>query len=254
MDAHVPQCARMGGLRAMTISPLRRFILAALLWLPFAFFLWFAFAAQFAWPVIHIAKAVLLKAWPAIYTAISQGADVLDMSGRVLAHHDYLMQFDSAMLINVAAPGMPAKFGFPEYVINPMIYGYSLPLFAGLVMATPNEKWRRAKQMLVGLLVLWLVQAFGVVCEALEIIGIKGGAEGAAAMHHAGISLDAIALCYQFGYLILPPLVPAVLWILFNRPFIEELTRSADAALASSGPVPPEPNRGLGVETQQPGD
>ncbi|MGH8121820.1 MAG: exosortase H-associated membrane protein [Rudaea sp.] len=238
----------------MTISPLRRFILAAMLWLPFAFFLWFEFAAQFSWPVIQIAKTVLLKAWPAIYTAISQGADVLDMSGRVLAHHDYLMQFSSAMLINVAPPGAPAKFGFPEYVINPMIYGYSVPLFAGLVMATPNEKWRRALQMAAGLLLLWLMQSFGVVCEALEIIGIKGGAEGAAAMHQAGISLDVIALCYQFGYLILPPLVPAVLWILFNRPFIEELTRSADTAFPATASPAPEPNRDNGVETQQPGD
>ncbi|HEY8010261.1 MAG TPA: exosortase H-associated membrane protein [Rudaea sp.] len=238
----------------MTISPLRRFILAAMLWLPFAFFLWFEFAAQFTWPVIQIAKTVLLKAWPAIYTAISQGADVLDMSGRVLAHHDYLMQFESAMLINVAPAGMPAKFGFPEYVINPLIYGYSVPLFAGLVMATPNEKWRRVAQMAAGLLLLWVTQAFGVVCEALEIIGIKGGAEGAAAMHQAGISLDAIALCYQFGYLILPPLVPAVLWILFNRPFIEELTRSADTVLPATHSPPLEPNRNARVETQQPGD
>jgi hypothetical protein len=42
-------------------------------------------------------------------------------------------------------------------------------------------------------------------------------------MHRAGVSLEAIALSYQFGYLILPALVPAVLWIVCNRPFIESL-------------------------------
>jgi hypothetical protein len=34
---------------------------------------------------------------------------------------------------------------------------------------------------------------------------------------------SAIALAYQFGYLILPAVVPVVLWIALNRAFIEQL-------------------------------
>jgi len=121
----------------LTLSPLKQFLFAALLWLPLAFFLWFWFAGPLVWPVIQLSKLVLLKAWPSLFTAVEQGADLLDAQGHVLGHPGYLMQLSSGVLVNAAAPGEPARFGFLEPVINPMIYGYALPLFAGLVLATP---------------------------------------------------------------------------------------------------------------------
>ena len=223
MDAHVPQRARLGLLSAMTISPLRRFMLAAVLWLPFAFFLWFAFRAQFAWPVVQIAKAALLHFWPGLFIDVIPGADEISpATGQLVAHHTDWMQVNSNVIYNAVKDGAP-KYAFFDFVINPMIYGYCVPLFAGLVMATPLEKKQRFIQIGAGLVVLWLIQAFGVVAEAFKVLGLQLP-EGTAKMHELGYSLEAIALCYQFGYLILPPLVPAVLWILFNRSFIEELT------------------------------
>src|SRR5947209_2197250 len=106
-------------------------MLGALLWLPLAFFVWFWFAAPLVWPVIQLAKLVLLKTWPSLFTAISQGADLLDAQGHVLGHMGYLMQISSGVLVNAAAPAAPPQFGFVEPVVNPMIYGYALPLFAG---------------------------------------------------------------------------------------------------------------------------
>ena len=222
----------------MTLSPIRRFLLSALLWLPLAFFFWFEFAGPLVWPVIAMAKLVMLKAWPSLFTAVAQGADLLDAHGRVLGHPGYLMQISSAVLVNVAAPGQPAKFGFIEPVVNPMIYGYALPLFAGLVLATPLTRWQRTRQIALGCVVIWIAQAFGVVAESLKAVGLDAGQPGAEALQRAGIPLNAVALAYQFGYLILPVLVPAVLWITCNRPFIEELIRPAGG----------EPAPGPGVE------
>jgi hypothetical protein len=209
----------------VTISPLKRFMLAALLWLPLAFFLWFWFAGPLVWPVIQLAKLVLLKTWPSLFTAVSQGADLLDAQGHVLGHPGYLMQISSGVLVNVAAPGAPARFGFLEPVINPMIYGYALPLFAGLVLATPLSRKQRAAQISGGAALIWLAQTFGVIAESLKSVGLDSGPAGIEAMHRAGVPLEAIALSYQFGYLILPALVPAVLWIVCNRSFIESLIR-----------------------------
>jgi hypothetical protein len=209
----------------VTLSPLRRFLLSALLWLPLAFFFWFWFAAPLVWPVIAVAKLVLLKTWPSLFTAVSQGADLLDAHGRVLGHPGYLMQISSGVLVNVAAAGQPAKFGFIEPVVNPMIYGYALPLFAGLVLATPLTRWQRTRQVALGCVVIWLAQAVGVVAESLKAVGLDAGQPGLEGLRRAGIPPDAVALAYQFGYLILPVLVPAVLWIVCNRPFIEELIR-----------------------------
>ena len=133
----------------MSVSPLKRFLLAAVLWLPLAFFLWFWFAAPFSWPVIALAKSILPHAWPTLFISASQGADLLDGQGRILGHPGYLMQISSNVLVNVSPPGQPPKFGFIEPVVNPMIYGYALPLFAGLVLATPLTRWRRTAQIVI---------------------------------------------------------------------------------------------------------
>jgi hypothetical protein len=212
----------------MTISPLRQFALAAFLWFPAAFFLWFAFAPQFAWPVGQIARAVLVHGWPSLYLDVIMGADAINpANGQLMGHHADWLQINSNVLYNAVKDGAP-RFAFFDFVVNPTIYGYSVPLFAGLVMATPLEKWQRAVQIVSGVIVLWLVQAFGVVAESFKMLGLQLP-EGTAKMHELGYSLDVIALCYQFGYLILPPLVPAVMWILFNRGFIEELTGMREA-------------------------
>jgi hypothetical protein len=227
----------------MRVSPLKQFLLAALLWLPLAFFIWFWFASPLCWPVIALAKSILPHAWPSLFTGISQGADLIDAQGHILGHPGYLMQISSNVLVNAASPGEPPKFGFLEPVVNPMIYGYALPLFAGLVLATPLTRLRRFVQIVLGGVVIILSQTFGVIGESLKTVAIDAGAEGANAAHQAGLSLDVIALWYQFGYLILPALVPAVLWIVLNRRFIESLIN----------PDPAEPVPQVGVETPQSG-
>ncbi len=227
----------------MSVSPLKRFLLAAVLWLPLAFFFWFWFASPFCWPVIQLAKSVLLHAWPSLFTGISQGADLLDAQGRVLGHPGYLMQISSGVLVNAAPAGAPARFGFLEPVVNPMIYGYAIPLFAGLVLATPLTRLQRTLQIVGGCLALFLSQTFGVIGESLKAVSLDAGAEGARAAQAAGMPLNLVALWYQFGYLILPALVPAVLWIVLNRRFIETLIRREVVE-----PVPE-----VGVETPQSG-
>jgi hypothetical protein len=148
------------------------------------------------------------------------------------------MQLSSGVLVNAAAPGAPAQFGFLEPVINPMIYGYALPLFAGLVLATPLTRMQRTRQIILGGMLIWLAQTFGVIAECLKSVGLDSGPAGLEAIQQAGLHPEAIALSYQFGYLILPALVPTVLWIACNRPFIESLIR----------PERGEPNRIAAVE------
>jgi hypothetical protein len=207
------------------VSILQRFMLAALLWLPLMFFIWFWLAGPLTWPVIGLCKLVLLKAWPQLFTAVSQGADLLDAQGRVLAHPDYLMQLSTSVIVDAAAAGAPPRYGMIEPTVNPMVYGYSLPLFIGLVLATPLSARARLLQCAVGVALIWIAQAFGAVSESLKTVALDAGPLGAEAVQHAGLSLNLIALCYQFGYLILPSLLPAVLWIVGNRSFIGALTQ-----------------------------
>jgi hypothetical protein len=226
------------------LSPLKRFLLAALLWLPLAFFLWFWFAGPLVWPVIQMAKLVLLNFWPSLFTAVSQGADMLDAQGHVLGHYDYLMQISSGVVVNAAPPGAAPQWGLLEPVVNPMIYGYALPLFAGLVLATPLAPRQRALQIVGGGLLIWLAQTFGAIAESLKSVSLDAGPAGIEAVQRAGMPLEAIALSYQFGYLILPALVPAVLWIVCNRPFIETLVRP-DSGEPTGGKTVEMPRTGV---------
>jgi hypothetical protein len=178
-----------------------------------------------------------------LFTAVTQGADLLDAQGRVLAHPGYLMQLSTSVMVNVAPAGAPARFGFIEPTVNPMVYGYSLPLFVGLVMATPLAKGQRFLQCGIGIALIWIAQAFGAISESLKAVAIDTGPFGAEAAQRAGLSLNLVALCYQFGYLILPALLPVALWIIGNRRFIGALT----------GRDGEEPATIREVETQHPG-
>lgn len=195
----------------MTIDPLRRFLLTALLWLPAAFFLWFWLAGVLVWPIAALSRIIILHSWPQLFSDLEQHGFLIDVTTRVLVHQ--------------ASTGGQMKLGELVLSINPMAYGYSLPLFAGLVMATPAvSAIKPGLQLLIGSVLIVSAQVLGVAAEALKLLAFDAGTEGATVIDRAGLSADAIALAYQFGYLILPAVVPAALWILLNRRFIEMLT------------------------------
>ena len=210
----------------MTINPIREFALKAVLWLPLAFVVWFWFAPFWVWPAMLLAKQALLGIWGDLFTAVTLGGEILDAGGRVVARAGHLVQLSTTVMVSVpAGPNGPGGIGVIEPTINPMVYAYSLPLFAGLAMATPLTTRRRLFQFAVALAVIWTSQAFGIVAESLKTLALDAGGEGAAAVALAGLAPNAIALAYQFGYLILPAVVPVALWIGLNRAFIEELVR-----------------------------
>lgn len=224
----------------MALSPIREFALKALLWLPLSFVLWFVFASPLVWPVMQIAKGVLLSAWPQLFSDLSQGAAITDIGNRVIGNGGYLITLTTQIIVNTTGADGKAAIGLLEPTLNPLIYGYSLPLFSGLAMATPVTMRRRLLQFAIALCVIWLAQAFGVVCESLKFVAFDAGQPGIAAMAKVGISAEVIALAYQFGYLILPAVVPVALWIGLNRDFIENLIQRPREPLAvKRGPSVP---------------
>lgn len=217
----------------MSVSPLRQFILTAMFWLPAMFFLWFALSSAVVFPVIRLTGAILLGWMPELVTSITQ-----DYHHAVFAY--------VADVGGVA--GLPAdKLVVEEQRTDVLVYCYGLPLLFGLVMATPLSWSRTALQLGVGFVVLAGVQTFGLVGEVLKTMAFGVGAAvpaalasmefaavapaaGAAAEQHMfaalaahGLSADVIALGYQFGYLVLPAVMPVALWILMNPRFLETL-------------------------------
>lgn len=199
----------------MKLSPLKRFLLAALAWLPLCFLLWWWVSGLTVKLPVWLAGEALRGLWPDLITSVKQGFDNSGMP---------VMDVLTSVTVTQTAPDGRVATGLLEPTVHPLLYGYSLPLFFGLCLATPQDEERRWGQLMLGCLAIWLAQAFGLATDALKILALNSGPEGAAAVQAAGLNLNVIALCYQFGYLILPTVVPAALWLALNRRFIESLT------------------------------
>lgn len=219
MDAAVPQRA---GLVPVKVSPLRQFVLAAALWLPMAFFLWAVLSSVVVWPVGRIAGWVLPWLLPQAISAVEQSAATLDVVTR--------LQTDG---------GVPGQVGVLVLSVNPLIYAWSIALYAGLVMATPLRARQRALQLVLGCAVLLLTTSWGAVFDVLKLLAFNAGPLGSAAIARAGMEVDAVALGYQFGYLILPAVTPVALWVIQNRLFLEQLVGwRGEPRTATDGPSP----------------
>lgn len=217
----------------MAISPLRSFVLAAALWLPAMFFLWFLLSSVVVSPVIRLSAAILEGWMPELFGSLSQ---------------EYFHAVFSYYADVTGVAGLPGsgKLEVEQQRHNVLVYCYGMPLLYGLVMATPLN-WRRTfLQLGIGFAVLTLVETFGLVSEILKTMAIgvapaltaalqegfpavasQAGAVAQANMQAAlaghGLSPTAIALAAQFGYLVLPAVTPVALWILMNRRFLETL-------------------------------
>lgn len=212
---------------------LKTFFLLGLLWLPMMFFLWFSLRTAVVFPVTRGVAWLSSVFLPDLVTDVAQ---------------DY-HRITYAFIVPIqGVPGLPqGPLLIEAQYTNVLMYCYGLPLLFGLIMATPLN-WRRTLlQMGIGLLVLWPVQIFGVMGDILKTLAFGAAAaverglteagfavqapQAAAAVQsavHAELvqrfgSLEVIALIYQFGYLILPSVVPVALWLLMNRRFIERL-------------------------------
>ncbi len=218
---------------------LKSFMLQALLWLPLSFFVWFLWAGLFVAPVGLLTEALLTGLWPDQFHAVLRAGYGLEVEVffELPEHMRRLGQGRSIAAIP----------------INPMIYGYGLPLLAGLVISTPATARARLLQLIVGYVAVVGVQSWGAVWETFLTLHFQLGAEGAITMEAIGIGANATALAYQFGYLIFPGVVPSALWILMNRRFIEGIVILVPARRVGGAETPRPDDGQLDSESKAPG-
>jgi hypothetical protein len=188
---------------------LTELLILAFLWMVFGFMLWYYLSAFHGTPVRLIASEILSR-W--------LGSDFMNIIPNPDRH--YLFQVQTQI-----------PFQFPDgsrealgFIVNPLIYGFGLPLLFGLVMASGVSFFRKLGILLAGYVCIMLVQVWGVVWQTLKMLSFNFGADAHQMVIDAGISDELIALCYQLGVLIFPPLVPIILWVLANWALIEQFT------------------------------
>ncbi|HOE42529.1 MAG TPA: hypothetical protein PLB25_12985 [Rhodoferax sp.] len=123
--------------------------------------------------------------------------------------------------IQVQVPGSNSSLGVAELVAeaDPARYAYGLPLFLALLLAARSKRWW--KKALIGYLLLLIPQTFSLVLEILRQIMVAGGRPGALAVDQW--QLEAIAIGYQAGSLLLPALAPLALWLWLDQDFFDQV-------------------------------
>ena len=186
---------------------LSELLILASLWMLFGFMLWFYLSAFHGAPARILSGEILSQVLGSNF-------------GRIIEepNQHFLFQVETNIRY-VFRDGSEEALGF---VVNPLVYSYGLPLLFGLVMGSDVSWLRKLSILLVGYVTVTAVQVWGVVFQSLKMLAFNFGAQTHEIVTAAGVSDAVIALGYQLGTLILPPLAPIFVWVLMNRKLVEQ--------------------------------
>ena len=192
------------GKDALTLGEL---MILASMWMLFGFMLWFYLSAFHGAPARLAAESILQHVLGSDFKRIIVEPD-----------QNFLFQVETTIPFTFR-DGTTEALGF---IVNPLIFSYGLPVLFGLVMGS-NVSWlRKFTIMLIGYAVITGVQIWGIVWQSLKMLAFNFGSQTHAIVSSHGVSDAAIALGYQLGTLILPALAPIFVWVLSNRPLVEQ--------------------------------
>ena len=182
-------------------APMRlgELLLLAALWMLFGFMIWYYLSVFHGIPVRLVADYFL-------------GMTLGDNHLNIIPNPDRKYLFQVQTQIPFRFPdGTEEALGF---IVNPLVFGYGLPLLFGLVMASNNSLLQKLLTLLAGYVTIMVVQMWGVYWQSLKMLTFNFGPEVAQVVTDSGVSPTAIALCYQLGVLIFPALAPVIVWVL----------------------------------------
>lgn len=181
---------------------LRQFLLFVFALLIPCFALWSFLSAALVTPVIGLAHLILSNWFPDIVNVVYQeGADAILMS-RLDQVNGQLVPTD------VADEGLGFK-------ANTRIVSYSIPFYAALHFATEKKEYLR--KFFWGVLVLYPFILLGLVSVLVKDLMVNFGNTF---LQQPGVLMpgaDAIAIAYQLNVLLVPTLVPILIWASQNR-------------------------------------
>lgn len=186
---------------------LSELLILASMWMLFGFMIWFYLSAFHGAPARIAADAILSHVLGSDFSRII-----------VEPNQHFIYQVETNIPFTFK-DGTTEALGF---IINPLVFSYGLPLLFGLVMGSDVSWKRKLGIMTLGYAVITLVQIWGVVWESLKILSFNFGEQTHAVVLSHGVSDASIALGYQLGTLILPALAPIFVWVLTNRPLVEQ--------------------------------
>jgi hypothetical protein len=196
-------------------SPLARFILRALGWLPVAFAAWYFAGPLLVWPPGLIARLIAFAGFGDLVREITQSGPVFTF-------------------VTTLRPGLGAGAAALTVDVDGLLYAFGLPLHAALVLAAAEP--HRLRNLAIGYACLVPVVALGVVASFLQHVGATAGPAIAAQTGFSAAQREAITFAFQFGSLMLPAVVPVIAWVATHRRFLARIV-GADAGARRDAPV-----------------
>jgi len=191
-------------------SPLGGLIARVFAWLPVTFAIWYFAAPVLLWPPAFLTQVVARMGLPDIVRGVEQT-------------RAELMFATSLKAGSAAAQGGEIAVG-----VDLLLYSFGLPLYAALVLAAKEPGWPR--RLLVGYAVLMPFVTWGALADFLQSVAITMGPQTASQSGFVAWQREAIAFSYQLGALILPTVVPVVVWVATHRGLLERLRSSPGEA------------------------
>lgn len=179
---------------------LKQFLLLVFALLIPCFGLWAFFSAALVTPVIGLAHLLLSNWFPdTVNMVYQQGADAMLMT-----------RFDQIDGQLVPVTTADAGLGFRE---NTRIITYSIPFYAALHFAAAKDNY--LANFGWGLLVLYPFILLGLICLCLKDLMVTLG--GTFLQQPGAPGPDVIGIAYQLSVLIVPTLLPVMVWAWQNR-------------------------------------
>ncbi|MFY3386034.1 exosortase H-associated membrane protein [Paracidovorax sp. MALMAid1276] len=185
-------------------SALTLFVLSAFGWIVALTFAWSQVSAWTSYPVGVLASA-----------ALEQGAP---MWVREVHLRPGAMEVDTAIAVPVAQAG--GQRGEITIEASPARYAYGLPIFLALLLAARGKG--RLARAAAGYLLLLPFQALSLTMYSLMQMLLAAQLD-LRLLRIAQWQMEAIVYGYQVGALVLPTLVPIVLWLWLDRRFVNDV-------------------------------
>ena len=192
-------------------SPLARFVLTVIAWLPVTFAVWYLVSPALMWVVKVVAGVAVLPFGDLVRTVEQAGST---------------LQFVTSL-----KPGQTSGAGVISVSVDGLLYSFGMPMFAALTLAAREPA--RWKILAIGIAALVPFVTFGIVADFLKNVAITSGPLVASQTGFSAPQREMIAFAYQFGTLILPTVVPAVVWVVSHRAFLERMRGAMPARLAA---------------------
>jgi hypothetical protein len=199
----------------MRATLIGRFLLLSIVWLAVLLPAWYWAAHWLAAPPIWLAGTVM--------KALFGWAEGFEQQG-VTAVLNTLVQ------VRMQGPRGADVLGELAPEVNYPTYGYGLVLLWAMLLAARTPRWWL--KGLLGSVLLVPVQAWGICFQWLRDVVLLSGPSGAAYLNYPDWASELVAYGYQFGFLMLTPVAPILLWLLFNKRFVAALW--LEAALAGA--------------------